>query len=742
MVGSGHRDDLLPRRTRALGRSRLLALWTVGALLASLVAVVSGTVQVASASTAAFTTVNETFDGTGHCQNGNPNNNCNIYDGKDFVWLNGGPHPLDEGTYFFAVLAPGGQPNAQDGSAKNLSDDFDAYTNRTFTVDGSGTLTYSGTHKFDSNEIRLSPYADTPNPGGVYIMAICSLANGYPPGAHDCDYDAFKVTPTNNPPAKVNSVFTGTKYNDTDYNGAFTPGEAGLPNWVIHITTGGRGGTEVANSPVTTDADGNWTFTTPDATVGTPPTTYTICEEQQTHWSQTGPVEPPDVTTANGTSIGGAAATLNASATPPAGNCYDVSVPTGGPSSLGSLDFFNVHNVSTSFSGTKWLDANGNGLVDGVDVGLPNWVIHVTTGGVGGTDVAGSPVTTASNGTWSLALAEHTPTAGTTAYTVCEEVQTGWAETAPTPACYAVNAPNDATTSNANLDFHNQPRGSISGLKYYDSNQNGRYDSGEALIGLWKITITKPDNTVVSTTTANVTGAFSFGNLPPGTYTVREVQATNGWSETGNTTDQSTTSGGATESLASFTYTVTLSSTSPSSDANADFGNVCSVRPGGLTLGFWSNKNGQNLENAADFTSLNNLNLRNANGTDKDFTGTLAQNKAALNTWLLSATATNMAYMLSAQLAALQLNVNHGVTNPAIVVDGTNTVAQEITYANSLLANPIVGGTFNGQNGSVTVASTALRAEQGRVKTIIDSINNNGGFVQPDPGTCPAPTFP
>lgn len=39
---------------------------------------------------AAFTTVNESTDGTGHCQNGNPNVNCNIYDGKQFVWMNGG----------------------------------------------------------------------------------------------------------------------------------------------------------------------------------------------------------------------------------------------------------------------------------------------------------------------------------------------------------------------------------------------------------------------------------------------------------------------------------------------------------------------------------------------------------------------------------------------------------------------------------------------------------------------------
>jgi len=147
---------------------------------------------------AGFTTVNETVDGTGHCKNGNPNNNCNIYDGKQYVWLNGGPSTayVGDGTYFFAVLAPGGQADPNDGAAKNLSDDFDLYTNRTFTVTTVGgvpTVSYSGSHDFSNNKIRLMSYADTPNPGGVYIMAICSLADGYPAKPNDCKYDAFKI---------------------------------------------------------------------------------------------------------------------------------------------------------------------------------------------------------------------------------------------------------------------------------------------------------------------------------------------------------------------------------------------------------------------------------------------------------------------------------------------------------------------------------------------------------------------
>lgn len=147
---------------------------------------------------AVYTTVNETIDGPGRCKNGNPNNNCNHYAGKIYVWLNGGPASnglSPNGQYFFAVLAPSGQSSPNDGTPDNLSDDFDTYQNRTFTVTNGEVSAYSGTHDYDAprDKIRLYPFADTPNNGGVYIMAVCSLANGYPVTPSSCKYDAFKA---------------------------------------------------------------------------------------------------------------------------------------------------------------------------------------------------------------------------------------------------------------------------------------------------------------------------------------------------------------------------------------------------------------------------------------------------------------------------------------------------------------------------------------------------------------------
>jgi hypothetical protein len=81
-------------------------------------------------------------------------------------------------------------------------------------------------------------------------------------------------------------------------------------------------------------------------------------------------------------------------------------------------------------------------------------------------------------------------------------------------------------------------------------------------------------------------------------------------------------------------------------------------------------------------------------------------------------------------MTATYLSTQHGFTDSSVVVDGTRTVAQEITYADGLLA----------ANG-LTVAASADRTEQTRVKDIFDKINNNGSFTGSS-GDCPDPTFP
>jgi hypothetical protein len=385
--------------------SRLLTLVAVTVAACAVMAPTAGAV-----SGAGYTTVNTAVDSSNHCKNGNPAINCNIYDGKEFVWLNGGPAANGlgpDGQYFFAVLVPGGQPDPNDGGAKNLSDDFDTYANRTFTVTNGEVSAYGGTHTFDSGSgggahpngqppfIRLFPYADTTNPGGVYIMAICSLGAGYPVVPRSCKYDAFKVKTG---VAKVQSVLSGRKYLDGNQNGQLDAGEPGLKDWTITISC-----TDGTNATVKTDANGDWSYTTPAHAPGSGSTTCTVKEVQQAGFTQTGNTVDQSM------SAGGASVSL-------AAFTYTVTIPNDAVTAVSQLYFGNFKEkppecppptFGTNASGVPFMQL----VVQDADTGLAainvTYTRNVTVSILGFTVGTKDPVTvigTAMDPTQSLGL--------------------------------------------------------------------------------------------------------------------------------------------------------------------------------------------------------------------------------------------------------------------------------------------------------------------------------------------------
>jgi hypothetical protein len=273
--------------------------------------------------------------------------------------------------------------------------------------------------------------------------------------------------------------------------------------------------------------------------------------------------------------------------------------------------------------------------------------------------------------------------------------------------------------------------GVVSGEKYYDANVNGQLDAGEVGIANWPINFT---GGVSGTLTTDSGGNFS-ASFVADDYTFSEQLANSPWMQTGNTVDQTTSTGGANATLnGNKTYSVHVVDDSTVSGLN--FGNVCVGAGGGLTLGFWSNRNGQALVGSTDLALLVSLNLRNANGTNFD-----PGNYAAFKSWLLSATATNMAYMLSAQLAAMELNVFNGFVNGGSLIyapGSTSANAAGFATVNAVMAE---ANTSLGANG-LTVAASATRTYQEVLKNALDKANNNLNFLQPDPAHCPTPVFP
>jgi hypothetical protein len=297
---------------------------------------------------------------------------------------------------------------------------------------------------------------------------------------------------------------------------------------------------------------------------------------------------------------------------------------------------------------------------------------------------------------------------------------------------HSASYPNADGTSTDNFTIGSPEvvTGSITATKFFDTNADGTQNNGEVAIPNWLISLDLGGDFLTLYTDAN--GQAIFNGLTIGsTYTVFEDTSLAGWYPTGPASKDVLVTG------------------------STSFGNVQLGGIGGLTLGFWSNKNGQALTDATDLAVLVALNLRNANGSDFDPTAlTLAK-------WLTGASATNMANMLSAQLAAVQLSLLNSGANSSLTLTPTTAIyapkgasaAQDITPAQFAALYAAVSGVgpnnvnafgFTTVAGLIAQANAALalpnnittgagpmRDYQQALKNALDGVANNKNIVGP-----------
>jgi len=253
--------------------------------------------------------------------------------------------------------------------------------------------------------------------------------------------------------------------------------------------------------------------------------------------------------------------------------------------------------------------------------------------------------------------------------------------------------PNNSTkTDNFKVKEGSEPPqpAQLNVLKFYDANANGLNDEGKLIAG-WKVSIQDGIDYI------RYTPVTIF--VDPDTYTVSEYFSIIG-------------------TWVASTPTSVVVILNAGDDQTVTFGNYCLVPSGGRTLGFWSNKNGQALVTAANLMFLSDLKLRYANGNNFD-----PMTKTELKNWLLSATAQNMAYMLSAQLAAMELNVQNGFVDPnAFYVPAGMTIQQIMNAANTSL-----------DLYPNTTAAGPNRTAQETLKNYLDALNNGASVVPPTP---------
>ncbi|MDM7934307.1 MAG: SdrD B-like domain-containing protein, partial [Methanothrix sp.] len=293
----------------------------------------------------------------------------------------------------------------------------------------------------------------------------------------------------------------GSVFQDVNGDGSRGEDEPGIAGWSIQLSRDGG----VVNA-TTTGQDGSYRFE------GLAPGTYTVSEVLQEGFSQTVPQGP-----------------------------YTVELKD---ADVTGRDFGNRGNLT--ITGVKFYDANGNGLQEEDEPGIPGGSVSLIRDGA-----VLATTTTDEDGAYSF----NNVLPGT--YTISDPLPGGLVLTTSSTVVVTVK-----TSLVVKANFGVAGQYSISGVKYNDLNGNGARDAGEPGIAGWEMLLTgnlwfgKPIHARTAITASD--GSYKFERLLPGTYKVSETSRT-GWTQTAP-------SGGS--------YTVTFPfGSAPSESKNNDFGN-------------------------------------------------------------------------------------------------------------------------------------------------------------------------
>jgi hypothetical protein len=273
----------------------------------------------------------------------------------------------------------------------------------------------------------------------------------------------------------------GTVFNDLDGDGVQGPGELGLSGVTVALRQGGG-----VVSTTTTGGDGAYSF--PNVAPGA----YIVRETDPAGYVSTTP------------------------------NDVSVSVSPGGSAVANFGD-----RLQGLVSGVVYHDVNGDGVRNTGESGIGDVTVELLQGGS-----VLSTTTTGAGGVYSFTNI----LAGS--YVVRETDPVGYVSTTPNEVAISL------TTGGATVNFGDQQIGAVSGVVYTDLNGNGVRDTGESGIAGVTIELLQGGG-VLSTTTTDGTGVYSFPNVPPDSYTVQETDPAGYVSTTPNAVAVSLAAGGS-----------------------------------------------------------------------------------------------------------------------------------------------------------------------------------------------------
>ena len=376
---------------------------------------------------------------------------------------------------------------------------------------GGTTLTTTLTTTTDAN----GAYLFTGLTAGSYTLAV---TGGLPPGytATTAVPRTVVVTAGQNDTAEdlgyrnTAGSLGDLVFGDTNGNGVRDAGEPGLGGRTVTLTPQGSTTSTSTSTTTVTAADGSYSFT------GLAAGSYTV-----TVATPTGFLVSPGA----GSRVSPAAVTLTAGQ-----NRTDVD--------------FGFLQSNGSIGDTVFLDADGNGVQNGTEVGYAGatvTLLYAGPDGVFGTgDDLSTPTTSGANGAYSFTGLR----AGS--YRVTLTAPAGYTVTTTNPLPIGLAAGQNLDTADLGLQRRD---GALSGTVFGDHNGNAVRDTGDDGTGLTVTVTLRRGTTVVATTTADpTTGAYSFTGLPAGSYTVTATvpsgaRVTTANPVSGTVTDGATTTG-------------------------------------------------------------------------------------------------------------------------------------------------------------------------------------------------------
>jgi uncharacterized repeat protein (TIGR01451 family) len=275
-------------------------------------------------------------------------------------------------------------------------------------------------------------------------------------------------------------AISGTVLNDVNGNGAVDgPDTNGIAGAIVVLLN--SNGVVVATT--NTGATGAYNFT------NLPPGAYTVVETNASGYYSTG-----DKVGAN-----------------------DDQIPVTLISGQVSTGNYFLDTAPASINGTVLNDVNGNGAIDVADTnGIAGAVIVLLNSN-------GVVVATTNTGTTGAYSFTNLPPGN---YTVVETNASGYYSTGDKVGANDDQIPLTLVSGQVSTgnDFLDTAPASISGAVLLDDNGNGVLDAGDTN-GLSGVTVTllTTNSVVVATTTTGINGTYSFTNLPPGSYIVRET---------------------------------------------------------------------------------------------------------------------------------------------------------------------------------------------------------------------------